>query len=321
MSIKRFWRAALSACVLGMALMPSSWAQDYPNRPIKIVVPNTPGSLPDIIARLVGPELSKLLGQPIIVENRPGAAQIIGYEYAAKAPADGYTLVSTISAELAILPLMNKGLRFDPWKDLPPIAGIAEATLVFGSASAKPWKSVNEMVAYAKANPGKLNYGSSSPAILLPMLALIQGYGVDAVAINYKGGGPFVQAVMSGETDMGFMPESNAITGADRFRALAVTSPRRLASFPDTPTFTELGSIKIPSNSYSMNVPAGTPPAVVAKLQAAISTALKQPQLRTQLERSHLRVVDETPEVAAQGLADRIRIYGDIAKRAGIAPQ
>ncbi len=189
------------------------------------------------------------------------------------------------------------------------------------SASSKPWKNVKELVAYGKANPGKLNYALSSPAITLPMLAFLQGYGIEAVAISYKGGVPAVQSVMAGETDVGFMPESYAITAADRARALAVTSPQRLPAFPDAPTFAELGHLKIPGNSYSLNAPAGTPPAVIAKLQSAIATVLKQPQLRTQLERSHLRVVNETQEVAAQGLADRIKIYGDIVKRAGITPQ
>lgn len=321
MFTKPDWLIALTILVVGATMMPASWAQDYPSRPVKIVVPNTPGTLYDVIARALGPEMSKVLGQPIVVENRPGAAQIIGYEYVAKAPPDGYTLIAGLSSELAILPLVSSNLRFNPLKDLPPVAGIAEATLVFGSSSSKPWKSVSELVAYAKANPGKLNYGSSSPGILLPMLALVQGYGIDAVNVPYNGGGPFVLAVISGEADMGFMPESNAITGGDRFRALAVTSPERLASFPDTPTFAELGTLKIPSNSYTINAPAGTPKAVIARLQAAITTALKQPEVRTQLERSRLRIVELTPEAAAESLAERARIYADIAKRAGIPPK
>ena len=321
MGIYSVGRRVATGMLFVLTLSSAYAADDYPSHPLRIVVPNSGGTIPDAVARIMAEGMSKELGQTVYVENKPGGAQIIGYEFAANSEPDGYTLVSTLSSELALLPLLNKSLRFDPWKDLPPLVGIGEATLMVGTSSESKWNTLKEMMDYGKAHPGELNFGSSSPGIRLPMIALLKHYGVDAVDIQYKGGAPFQTALISNEVDIGFMPEASALTHGDRYRALAVTSPKRLPTFPDAPTFAELGVPNIPSNSYSLNVPKGLPDDVETKLRTAISDTLKDPTVRKRLEQMHLQINERSSEEAQKLLEQHIKIYSDMAKRAGLKPQ
>ena len=158
-------RAALLSCstVLALCCAPQAAAQEYPNRVIRIVITYAAGGVPDIVARIVAPEMSKVLGQPVIIENKPGADTVIGFDHVARlSPADGYTVVAAMVQGLASLPLLTKDLRFDAIKDLPPFIDLTDSRLVFGSAASYPWRSLNELMANARANPGKLNYGVAS---------------------------------------------------------------------------------------------------------------------------------------------------------------
>lgn len=310
---------AAGACVLVGSVAP---AQEFPSRTIRIIVPNTPGTIHDLGARIMGPEMSKLLGQPVIVENKPGSNGLLGYEYVAKQlPADGYAVVSTFVGDLAILPWLFKDLRFDPLRDLPAILGLAEGRWFFGSPSQAPWKSFVEMVAHTRANPGKLNYGASNTSTRLLTESITRELGLDIVHIPYTGGGPYIAALSANEIQLGFVSESAAATFGDRFRVLAMTGEQRLARHPNIPTFAELGHPQIRGLSLSLNVAAGTPRSAFDKLSAAASRALQPPEVKGYFEKIRWEIIDRSPEASAKVLADEAKVYADIAKRAGIRPQ
>ena len=306
---------AVAAFIVAVAAM----AQEYPNRPIRIVVPSTPGVPQDVIARVAAPEMSKMLGQPIFIENKPGADQVIGLEFVAKQqPADGYTLVLVAVGSLATLPVLVKDLRFDPLKDLPPISTMVEGRYVFGSSASKPWKTFQEFVAHAKANPGKLNFGASNNSVRMLAEAITRASGLGVVYVPYSQASAYLNAMVSGEVDMGVLAESATLSFGERFRTLAATGSQRRAPLMDVPTFAELGMPQIPSTSYSMNVAAGTSKAVVDKVYAATLHAMQQQTFKDQMAKLYMVVIADTPEAAARKLADDARFYADIARRIGL---
>lgn len=308
--------AIVPLCLL--AALPAL-AQTYPNRPIRYIVPYGPGATLDIVARTMAPDMGKALGQPLIVENKPGADAIIGMEHVAKqSPADGYTVTIAAVAGLATLPLTVKDLRFDPLKDLPPVVSMVEGAYIFGSSAKYPWKTFNEFVANAKANPGKLNYGASSTAVRLLSEALIRSAGINIVYIPYREGGAYISSVGAGEVQMGFMSEGSAAGLGERFRALAVTGAARRPAFKDAPTFVELGHPEIRGVAYSLNVAAGTPKPIIDRLNAAANQALQQPDVKSQYAKMRLDIVGGTPEDAARILAGMAKTYAEIAKSVGI---
>lgn len=297
-------------------------AQEYPVKLIRYVVPYSAGATLDFVARATGNELSKVLGQPIIVENRAGADGIIGFEYVAKqAPKDGYTIAIAAVSNLATLPVTVKELRFDPLKDLPPVTSLVEGRYIFGSASTLPWKTFGEFVAHAKANPGKLNYGASSTTVRLQSEALARELGLTVVYIPYKGASDYLPAVGSGQVHMGFMAEGSAISLGDRLRVLATTGTQRRETFREAPTFAELGLPRVRGVNYSLNLPAGVPRAVVDKLHTAAVRALQQPELKSQMAKIRLDVVGDSPDVAAKRLADEAREFAEVARMIGLKPE
>ena len=309
------------ACSLGMFVAANTAAQDYPTKPIRLIVANSAGVPVDTIARIVSPEMSKFLGQPFVVENKPGAGQMIGYEYVAKqAPADGYTMVLVSVPVLATMPVERENLRFDPLKDLPPFVGLVEQRNVFGSSSKEPWTTFNELVANAKANPGKLNYGAASLLNRLIAEVLIRDLRLDVVYIPYSAAGPYVLALVSGEMHMGVAGETVVVPFGDKFKVLAVSGKERSTAYPNAPTFAELGYPQIPGLSYSLNVRGGTPSVIVDKLYAAASKAMQHSEVRAQFARLQYSIANETPEAAAKNLAEQVRLFSDIAKKIGIKP-
>ncbi len=299
-----------------------SVAQEFPSKPIRVVVASSPGSSSDLAARVVVPEMSKALGQPVIVENKPGAGQIIGLEYVARQmPADGYTLAVPTVEALVLLPLLTKDLRFDPLKELPITAMIAEGRLVLASAIKFPWKTFGELVAYIKSNPGKLNYGSSSAAIRITTVAITRQFGLDVVYVPYSAGGPYIQALSAGQIEMGIAGVASAVAMGDRVRVLAVTGTQRRPPFLDAPTFAELKLPPLRGTSYSLNSRIGTPKAILDRIHAATARALQQPEVRAALANILLEPVEESIEASAKGLADLAALYGDTVKKAGIQPE
>lgn len=316
--------SATSRYVVGsilLSVMQVGVSQEFPTKPLRFVVANTPGSPPDLVARILAPDMSKVLGQPVIVENKPGAGQRIGLEYVAKqVPADGHTIASVVVPTLAILPLTVKELRFDPLKDLLPFIEFAEGKLVLGSSSRLPWKNFQELVSYAKQNPGKLNYGASGQNVRLPVESLIQKFGIDIRYVPYNAATPYYQALVAADVQLGLLAESTAVSFGEKFRVLGVTGERRSATLPDVPTFAELGH-PLPGLTYSVNAPAGVPRPAVAKLYASASHALKQPGVRNALEKQQLEIVDRPPEVAVKHLAEVGKFLAEVAKKVGITKE
>ena len=309
--------------IAGFALLGAgvASAQEYPSKPIRYIVANSPGTLLDLTARIISPELSKILGQPVVVDNRPSADSIIGYEAVAKAAPDGYTVGSILVGDLIILPLIRNDLRFDPVKDLPPVIAIAEGRFLLGAAASVPWKSFNELVAEVRANPGKYNFGTSSVIGRLYTEAILRDLGLGMVHVPYKSGGDYLRGMVSAEFHIGFIGESALLNFAEKARAVAVTGQTRLATFPGVPTFAELGQLKTRNNTFSMHSPAGMPKPIVDKLFAAAAQALLLPEVKAQYAKIRLEIVGAAPEAAARSMADTATLFTEIANSVGIKPQ
>jgi tripartite-type tricarboxylate transporter receptor subunit TctC len=296
-------------------------AQEFPSRPIRLVVPTTAGSVADAIARIVGAEMSIALGQPVVVEDKPGAGGIIGFEFVKNAPADGYTLLAANPSTLATYPLLVKDLRFDPLRDLPPIISTVEGRNVFGTAANAPWKTFKELAAYAKANPNKLNYGTASPLQELTTAAVLLPFGINAVHIPYNATAPYYNALMAGDVHIGLTSVNAAVGFGQKFRVLAVTGTRRAAEFPDVPTFSELGLPYTFGTTSSLNARAETPEPVLQRLHAAAQRALSNPEARRQFEKQNVEVVGGSREEAAKQLADFHKMFSELARKLGIQPK
>jgi len=312
--------AGLLLSFAGAAFAAGAVAQDYPNKPIRFIVPSNPGVPMDMVARSVAPAMSKVLGQPIVVENKPGANLMIGMEYVIRQPSDGYHLLLVAVGSLATLPVSVKDLRFDPLKDLPPVIGLAEDRYTFGSSSSLPWKTFQELVAHAKANPGKLNFGASNNSVRMLAEAVTRGSGMNVAYIPYSQASAYLTAMVSGEVHMGVLPTAVVIPWGDKFRVLAVSGSSRQPPYMHVPTFAELGMPQIPGTSYAIHVAAGTPKAIIDKVFAAGMHAIQQQEVRDQFVKMNMVVVPESSEVAARKLADEARFYSDVARRIGLTP-
>lgn len=314
--------AHLAAGVAFAASSLPALAQAYPSKPVRFIVPSAPGAAADILARAIAPGMGQFLGQPVIIENKTGAGSLIGFEYVAKGvPADGYTGIIAATTGLAILPVITKDLRFDPVKDLHPVINLAEARLIFGSPSKAPWKTLAELVAYAKANPGKLNHGGSNATVRFWNDALIRGLGIDVAYIPYKDSATYYTSLTANEIQMGFAAESSAIAMGDKFRALATTGETRIPTAKDVPTLTELGHPQIRGVGYALDMPAATPRAIMEKVHDAAAKTLRQPDINTRLKNMGLEADGGTMEAAVKRLADEASVLAKIAKATGFQMQ
>jgi tripartite-type tricarboxylate transporter receptor subunit TctC len=297
-------------------------AQNYPAKPIRIVVAATPGTATDNVARIFAPEMRNIIGQPLIVDNKPGADYRIGFEYVAKQmPADGYTLVSVNVEILALLPVVSTELQFNPLTDLPPVAGLGEGKYTMVVPATTPWKTINEFVSNAKANPGKLNFGATSPIGRLSSEQFLNDAGIVLVHVPYREASRYWVDLVTNVIQTGFVAVGTAITLGQKVKVLAVTGDNRSSQFPDVPTFKELGYPRIRGLTYTINVRAGTPRPIVEKLYATISQVLKQDNVKTQLERFQINVAPETPDEAAASLASAAIAISETAKKIGMKPE
>jgi tripartite-type tricarboxylate transporter receptor subunit TctC len=315
----------LGAIVLAAALVAPANAQEFPTKPIRILIGFAPGSIADIPARnVLAPEMSKALGQPVVVENRPGAAGLIAYEFVAKqAPADGHTLVWS-TASMPTLPLFVKDVSFDPVRDLPPVSILMRFRTLLTSPAAAPWRDFAGMVAYAKANPGKINLGASSQGGPLGLLteSMKQKFSIDIVTILYGGTAQQRTAMLGNEVQLGYLGE-NAVEDVrgNLLKVIAVTGNRRLAAVPDAPTFNEVGMANVDDLWMGLHVRGGTPQPIVDKLYAAVAAALKQPAAVEQMAKIGMEIVAATPEASGQEVRRMAESAAQIAKAAGIKPQ
>lgn len=293
------WLVPVTAIALA-AVAPASWAQDYPNRPVRIVVASVAGSAPDVLARLIAEKLGAALGQPVIVDNKPGAGGVVGIDSVAKAAPDGYTLVIGHDGTMAINTIVYKSLPYDPATDFAAIAplGLNEFVLVTNPATGV--RTLKEMIAYAKANPGKATYGSAgvgTPNHLF-MEQLLKAAGVSMTHVPYKGGTAAVTDLVGGQIDFmlaGIAPALPHIK-AGKLVAVAVTQPARSKVLPDVPTAAETLPGVAMKTWFGLFAPAKTPPALVQKLNADVRKVLADKGVQDKLQAQG--IVVETGDAA-----------------------
>ena len=315
--------SASAALCLGLATGSLAQAQGYPDRPIKIVVPAAPGGPSDLPARLASQFLPHKLGQPVVVENRPGAGGALGLRQVAKAAPDGYTLLSAGAAQLAVLPAMSSSAGYDPTKDFAPITKFVDSFQILVVNSSSPWKTLMELVQFAQANPGKLNCAHVGKGHLTHLAAelFIARAGVRLVGVPYRSGGESVTAVLSDAVHMTF--ENVAILlpliREGKLRPLAVTSRTRTTLAPDLPTMIEAG---VPdyevTTFFGMLAPAGTPDAVVSKLNGTINDALTTPEMQDTILKLGSIPTPGSPEEFATSIASDLGKWRALGKIADI---
>jgi tripartite-type tricarboxylate transporter receptor subunit TctC len=325
MKTARNWLSAcLGSIVLAAAAMASAAAQEdpskYPTRAIHIIVGFTPGGGNDIIARIVGQKLSESLGQPVVIENKPGGGAIVATEYVAKSTPDGYTLLVGASGAMAINPAVYAKLPYDSVGDFTPISELGSFPLILVVNASSPIKSVADLVAFAKANPDKTNYGSASAAFQLATELFKQKTGAPMQAIPYKGANDSVMAVISGQVTAAFVdsgPVSGQIKGG-RVRALAIAAPKRMADFPDVPTMKEAGADVDAVLWSGIFVPKATPPAIVKKLQDEFMRIARLPDVIARLKPLGIESVGNSSAEFAKVLAADIARWTDVARAGNI---
>jgi tripartite-type tricarboxylate transporter receptor subunit TctC len=304
---------------------PVASAQDaWPTKPIRLIVPFTPGGVTDTSGRLIGEALGKRLGQQVIVDNKPGASGNIGTALAKAAPADGYTLVLGFDGTMVINPHVFAKLPFDTLKDFAPIGKIGNATLILVAHPAVPARTLMEVIALSKTQPGGLSFGTSgtggTPHIAGELLKLRTG--ANLTHVPYKGGGQAMTDVLGGQIPLVY----TAVAGAHghvksgKLRAIAVSSAQRTTALPDVPTFVESGVPDFVVDSWvGLLAPANTPPAIVARLNSELNAALGDPAVREQLRIMGIEPTPGSPEQFREEMRRDLARYGQVVKAAGIS--
>jgi tripartite-type tricarboxylate transporter receptor subunit TctC len=319
-AMRNAWRTVLMAIALVAAS--HAFAQSYPAKPVRLVVPFPPGGAVDFFARVMANPLDETLGQPVVIENKAGASGMIGAELVAKAPPDGYTLLLGNIASLAINVGIYPKMPYDPVKDFTPIIRTVDVNYVMVVHPSVPAATVTELIAYVKAHPGKVAYGSAGSGSL-PHLAteLMKALtGTDMIHVPYKGGGPMVTDLLGGSVQVVIGDQANLMphVKAGKLRALAVGSPKRSANYPEIPTFSEAGLPGFEATAWQGLVgPAGLPPDAVRRLNEAFNKAMANPEVRERLLGGGLDPVGGTPEEFGRFIRSEIVKWSKIAKDVG----
>ncbi|GAB2908752.1 tripartite tricarboxylate transporter substrate binding protein [Paralcaligenes ginsengisoli] len=297
----------------------------YPDRPIRLIVPYTPGGNTDLLGRMIAQRLGESTGQTVVVENRPGAAGTIGVDAVAKAKPDGYTMVLASFGNILTAAAWYKTLPYDPVADLAPVALLATPQTVLVANPKLPFNDVKGLIAYAKANPGKLNYGSSgsgSSNHLFGALFASMAH-IDMTHVPYKGSGPAINDVMAGTIQLSFAPFPLVIgqIATGRLKALAVTGATRHPLLPHTPTVAEAG---VPGYEalgwFALMVPAGTPKPLIDRLNVEVNRILKLPEVKASLAQEGAEPVGGTPEAARRSITEGVKKWGGLVNKLGITP-
>ena len=318
----RITRRSLLAGLAAAALPLGALAQNYPAKPVTIVVPFAPGGTTDILARIVGQGLGTELGQPFVVDNRAGAGGNIGASLAAKAPADGYTLFMGTVGTHAINQALYKKMPFDPVKDFAPISRVATVPNLLVAHPSQPYKTVKELIAYAKANPGKVTYGSpgsgASPHVSGELFKSMTG--TDLLHVPYKGSAPAITDLLGNQIAIMFdnMPSAIQHVRSGKLRPIAVTTAKRSPELPDVPTVAEAGVPGYEATSwFGLFVPAKTPADIQQKLHAAIAKVLKDPAVIKKINDQGGEVVIDTQEGFAKFIDAEAKKWGKVVKDSG----
>jgi len=313
----------LATLVVSGVFSSTAMAQDYPNKTIRLIVPYPPGGGNDGLARLFGQKLSAAWGQQVIVDNRPGAGTTIGTTLAARAAPDGYTLLLSSIASHGVSPSLYRNPGYDPVKDFAPITLLAVAPMIVGVNQAAPIASVQELIKLAKARPGTLKYATAGSGSPMHMGGEIfkDVAGVDLLHVPYSGGGPALISLIAGETDIAFDTAASILpqVRAGRIRALAIARASRLAEYPNIPTFAEAGLPAYEANAwYSMHAPAGTPPAIIQKINAELVKAMAAPDMIEKLRQLGSDPGGDTPEHFGAFVRAELDKYAKLIKKSGI---
>jgi tripartite-type tricarboxylate transporter receptor subunit TctC len=313
-----------SLCVAALLGTDCARADDYPNRPIRVIVPFPAGGPTDAMARIVSDRLGAVLGQSIVVENRGGGAGgSVGAKVVVSAEPDGYTILMTPGGSLTTGPAVHKNIGYDPLKALTPVGLLMECPQLLSVQPGLPVKTLAELVAYAKANPGKLSFGSQGfgvgPHLLLELLKLEAG--INMVHVPYRGTAPMLAAMLTGEIQLVIDPITTSLVHiqAGKLRPLAVVGPTRTAKLPDVPTAAEAGYPKLNSPFWlGVVAPAGTPPAIIDKLNAAFRDSLAQPETRARLDTLGAEIKIGTPAEFGKLIVDELTLWNGVVAAAGI---
>ncbi|SRR6266508_809079 len=320
---RRVLLAVLAMIGASAGSVASSHAQSYPARPIRVIVPTPAGGPVDTVARLVGNYLSPAIGQGVIIDNRPGAGNTIGSKEAAQAEPDGYTLLYSSASGLVLAPMLQKNAGYDPLTSYDTIALVAQSSTILVVHPSVPVTSVRELVAYAKANSGKVNFSSGGIGVLPHLIGewFKSAAGIDIVHVPYRGGGPSINDLVGGQVQMTFEGTSVLVPliQAGKLRALATTSPTRLAELPDLPTMVESGFPGFVSTSWTgLLAPAKTPREVIAKLNAEINRAVKSPEFKAALAKLSNEPLGGTPQDFTNQIKADTAKWAPIVKALGL---
>ncbi|MGB3432870.1 Bug family tripartite tricarboxylate transporter substrate binding protein [Achromobacter sp.] len=320
---KIFARISLCAAMASMALAAHA-TEAYPSGPIKLIVPYAAGASTDALARIVGKEMSETLKQPVVVENKAGSGGVLAADFVKRQKPDGYTFMLTTDGILSVNPAMYQSLAYDPLKDFSPLSVAVAVPLVLAVTLDSPFKTAEDLIAYARANPGKLSYGSagvgSSQHMAGALLADLAD--VNITHVPYRGGAPAMVDLLGGHIDMMFVQTASAkeLTEKGKLRLLGIGSPKRSDILPDVRTFNEIGLKGYDSDTwYGFNMPAQADPAVVKTLNAAIVKALQQH--RASLEAQGYTIVASSPEAMQKSVELNIPKWRELAKKAGVYQQ
>lgn len=316
-------RTLLAALVMAAGVLPVAHAQGYPAKPVKVIVTFPPGGVADVLARLVAAPLQDALGQPVVVENRAGSGGNIGGDAVAKSAADGYTLLMSSGGLVSVNPHIYAKMPFDPAKDLTPVASVARVAVFLVVKPTLPAQNAKELVAYMKANPGKLSYGTpgsgSSPHLATEMFKSMTG--TFAVHVPYRGAAPALNDLLAGQIDFTFDPGiALPHVRANRLKLLAIGSPKRSPLFPDVPTVDEATGLKgFDADSYfGFYAPAGTPAAVITRLNSEINKILASDTVRQRIDALGGEAAPMTPQQFAAKATDDSRRFGTLIRARGI---
>jgi tripartite-type tricarboxylate transporter receptor subunit TctC len=323
--IRRALLLAAGGFVLSATAQPAEEAvRNYPQRPIKLIVPYAVGGGTDVLARMAAKEITERLGQPVVVENKPGAAAIAGTEFVSKAAPDGYTLLMAPSGPLVMNPVLRKSLPYSPQKDFVPISVVGRLPLLITVNASLPVTSVKQLIEYAKARPNEVTYASSAPLFQLATELFKQKTGTNFLAVPYKSSGESTNALMGNQVTMAIadVPPLAGLIKGGKLRALAYTDERRSAAFPDVPTVAEAG---LPGTEVATLVgivaPAGTPMGIVRKIQNVIQEMVKKTDVRERFTGMGVEPVGNTSEEFAKSISTDLIRWADVAKRANIQPE
>ena len=321
--MKNLRQLALTSVAITLALgTAEALAQTYPSKPVRLIAPSSAGGPVDLIARVTAQGLSDTLKQQFVIENRVGAAGLIGAELVAKAPPDGYTLLFGFSGPLAIVPNLNTNTPYDPVADFVAVSQTAAAPYVLLTHPSVPAKNVKELVALAKARPGKMHFGSGGVGVGIHMASELFAYvaGIKLVHVPYKGAAPAMTAVMSGEVDMMFnaIPPTLPAIRDGRVRAIAIGSDKRTDLLPGVPTVRESGIDFSTEGWYGIVAPKGTPQAVIDTLYKAIVKTMASPEIKANMAKQAVDPSATTPEAFAKFIRSENVRWAKVIKAAGI---